>query len=620
MGTANKQRVTIASPVEISGDDLIDAVTKAPGAYLDEHEADSLTTIAALVLLRKTESDLRESPPESERGFTRSDFLEKVKHAFLDKHGTEPNDESLKSCGQAVASQMAKFRPKVSIHGIHCQVWYSGPTKAHRGGEGSDRYYLVPNVEPADEATLTFAHLVARCFCCPAPSVRVFDPNDRYCDERNCYGRHFAAAEQKNYVTILPEPRPSEGVRTPLPLETQLVRFAVPENELRPEVETDTPSHQPILPFEVDYLSDLGLSLGTPIIYEAPQFEAFSGFRKVFVLDMSTYRPTGTLKDPKSWAVLNCAIQAGVNHLIAYTAGNAALSLAKLAYEVNRMTGKRITVYALVGSDISDNIRSVLSASGCKILPVALPSGALPIVDRSNIWSYLHCHLDGTSSDVPLSDAWNVTDGHDGVGICMYRAIFGEVFRRLQPKFVVVPAGTGNLLVGASLALSNLEDSATARKPQLIAAVPYPENIKQACYEQKMPYDRRFRLVSEDDAVMPKLTGAYSPLIPCVSYLHKTGRVHFIEVSAAMQLAAAQWMAQLPHGLRINAEPSALAGFGALAGGDDRFPGLREYARDQEAPSDYRSLPSSSSTVLVVNTGFGVVGARDYTFLAKAGL
>ena len=610
----NNLELTRSEAVEIGRDDLLAIVAKAAERYVEDHEPDSMATLAAVELIHRLEGDITDDRSCSELGYTRADFLELVRKKYLEVHAKEPNDESLKSVGQAVATQLARFHPMIPHHGRNWQTAFSGPTKAQRDGEGSDRYYLVIRIDPATDTGLRFDYLIGRCFCCG--NTTEYDPNNRYCDNPECYGRFFPVSERHNLITILPERRVVSGHEpTRLPLEDSLVQFAVPDAAVNPISEPGVA--QPFLPFEVDYLHDWGLTLGAPLVYAAPQLQSYSGFKRVYVLDMSPYRPSRTLKDPKSWAAINNAIHNNITHLVVYTAGNAAFSLARLAYESNRISGRAITVYAIVGNDVSDNVKMILSVAGCKMLSVPLPGGALPIVDRSDLWSYLHCHVDHTSDTTPLRDALDVTDGWDGFGVETYRSIFHKVFRRVCPDYVVVPTGTGNLLIGASLALSDVENASSGKKTRLVAAMPYGDNMRQACIEQKLPLDRRFRIVSEHDAMMPKLSGLYSPLIPCVSFLHRENRLQFIEVTGAMQLDIARWMIQLPHALRITSEPSALVGFAALAGSEEH-PGLREYVNKERSPMQYRTLPAPESTVLVVNTGFGVLGDRDYQFLAKA--
>jgi hypothetical protein len=626
-GQVSENNMALAAPasVEISRNDLLELIANLPQAYVDEgHAPSSLTTIAARVLFeRHLQDETAETPtPPDRRGFTLDEFRTMAAARYAKEHGgTEPSRETIENVPHAVAVQLRGFRPTVQVGDHRWKVGTSGPSKPNRtNGEGpADRYYVVIHPESIIESEVLFPHLIGRCFSCG--TTYEFDPNERFCRNRACFGNRFPEEEHRNFVTIFPERRLTHGgpAVERLPLESDLVRFALERDAFDPGYDPGLLPPLPHLPFERDWLTEHGFHLGSPIIHELPSFASWSGFRDVLVMDMSPYWPTGTLKDAKSWPVINEALSGNASHLVVYTAGNAGLSLARLAYCANRARNGTLKVIALVGGNLPSAVRWELSTAGCTILPLAAASGAFPIVDTRAVWRIMHSLIDRTSSDEPIPSVHHVTDGWDGYGVGMYRALFAQTLRRVNVDYLVVPAGTGNLLVGAALALRDLAAAGISTKTRLVAAGPYPENIKQACMEHKMPYSRRFRVTTEEDAVMPKLAGTYSPLIPCVSHLLSKNELLFVEVSRTMQNAAATYMASWDRDARILAEPSAFAGFAALVG-DGRLPGLREFAQGSEAPSEYRVVPPLDSTVLVVNTGFGVVGDEDHKFLAEAGL
>lgn len=612
----------VASPArsspsaELSIDERLEILRQLPEAYLNHgHRGGSMPTIAFMALVGKSSQDIREELPSSKCGFAKDELWQIVR----EEYGKPTNAESVEAVAHALAYQLQRFRPRIEAGGRVWKVLLHGPAKSHRMLEGPvDRYYLLIEAELTFQPLIEFPQLIGRCLSCGTTTD--YDPNERFCSGNpDCFSNNFPLAERVNYVTILPERRTHNGSPLQrLELESSLVRFYLRDELVRPWSEDLDPL--PYLPFEEDLLAtEYDFSLGSARVYEVPQIAAWPRFQTLLTLDMSTYRPTGTLKDPKSLAVINCALKADVTHLVAYTAGNAGMSLAKLAYEVNQQRQKKLSVIALVGNDVAANVTSRLSACGCKVIPMPSASGAFPIVDTREMWAKVHAHIDHTNSEDPIASVWHVTDGCDGVGIGNYRAIFGRTLLRVPVDYLVVPAGTGNLLIGAALAIDDVAKIQPIPRTRLIAAVPQRHNIKQACIEQKMPYERRFHVVNEDDPVMPKLAGVFSPLIPCVSYLLHEGRVTFIEVSRKMHEGCASWIAGLDPPYRILAEPSALAGFAALVG-DGTLPGLRELISAQETPSEYRSVPLGNARVMVVNTGFGTIGNNEYKFLADAGL
>ena len=112
------------------------------------------------------------------------------------------------------------------------------------------------------------------------------------------------------------------------------------------------------------------------------------------------------------------------------------------------------------------------------------------------------------------------------------------------------------------------------------------------------------------EPVAPKLTGFYSPLSPCLWHLAQNREfsdhraVEFIEVDRAAQIEAAAHVFSPVEGRMVAAEPSALIAFGALKQLGQR---IRDYGKKPE-----------ESVVLVVNSGFGLMGAEEQEFFTKS--
>lgn len=107
-----------------------------------------------------------------------------------------------------------------------------------------------------------------------------------------------------------------------------------------------------------------------------------------------------------------------------------------------------------------------------------------------------------------------------------------------------------------------------------------------------------------------ELTGFYSPLSPCLWHLAQDrdfghlNAVEFIEVDRAAQIEAAARVLGRAEAMTVAAEPSALIAFGAVKQLAQR---IRDHGRNLER-----------SVVLVVNSGFGIMGMEEQEFYTKS--
>jgi serine/threonine protein kinase/threonine synthase len=464
-----------------------------------------------------------------------------------------------------------------------------------------------PRIVAPEAARIQFASLIGRCFCC-GREYGQFRPDFRLCDSSECPSQQFSRRHpnlRKLFVSILPERQPTApGLILPSILEGEDVFAHAPAGftaSLRDPAATSAAA----LPYCVDHLANLGLRCGRPLLYESQPAARWSGFDRVFVLDMSTYAWSHTLKDARSWAVINVALENGFNRFALYTAGNAGLSLARLAYEVNRLLPagrKRLEVSLLVDESVTPAMKAALSTYGARIYAVRHDSRRL--LDPDVIWLRLRRDDDTYVGNVPMG-GWHVTDGWDGVGITMYRLIVAQVLQQLDVAYVVAPLGTGSLFLGAYL---GVQDSLrTGRSIRMVGAVPAGENVLRICREPELPKQQA------SNSVMEKLVGRYSPLAPCISVLDRErADVHFVEVSPEMLQDAYRELFGV-----IACEPSAASAFAALRGNDDTK-GVIDLAQVQEDASHPRELYyQSPSSVLVINSGFGLLTTREGEFLAQ---
>lgn len=477
-------------------------------------------------------------------------------------------------------------------------------------------------------------HLGAKCFLCEEEHP-VFDTVSRVCD---CVRpRGFPSSELSCYVTILPEPQGYSvhdlpGLWTAEPQDVfalgigSLVAdhpgLAAGREGARPGAGAGT-----ALPYPADHLNDrFQLRCGNCVLHGSPNLADATGFEQVLVLDMGAYHWSGTLKDPRSWAILNTAFSCGIKSISVWTAGNAGLSLARMAYALNRRLPmeQRIQIYAIVDSDVAPEIRTQLRLWQCEVLDVFRQDK--PVLNPEEIKSLVAARLRRVRRHLDESSYWHVTDGWDGVGLLMYRYIAAQVLRDVtalagsagrdsQPLNVVVPVGTGDLLLGFYLGLKDCEAAGLIqpKRCRLLGAVPAGSNILGNIRQRSIPANgsgHRERAAAPAAPVMPKLTGTYTPLAPCLARIEQEGTVTFIAVSEADQLRAGRQILSGGIDDGIPCEPSALAAFAALP----HLNGRSNEAAEPGQPWAYQS----TQQVLVVSSGLGVLDRREFDLLDRA--
>lgn len=357
--------------------------------------------------------------------------------------------------------------------------------------------------------------------------------------------------------------------------------------------------------------SRLSLPCGQPVLSEMKHLAQFAGFKSAWALDLSPYIWSGTLKDLRSWAVLSLAIEHNINHLALWTAGNAGFSLAKLVHRWNATVQDalmRKTVYCLVDAFAPPEMVVTLRSLQCRVAPISTGSGA--ILSRDQLY-HVFASLAGERKDY-----WQVTDGWDGIGIFMYSLLAQQCLQHLNNQlrtqrlapvdvYVVLPLGTGNLLLGFIRGMERVGEG----RAKVVAAVPYGDHMMIPFLPAETEANDRPRM-RRVESVAPKLTGFYSPLSPCLWHLAQDrdfghlSAVEFIEVDRAAQIEAAARVLGPAEAMTIAAEPSALIAFGAVKQLAQR---IRDHGRNLE-----------HSAVLVVNSGFGIMGMEEQEFYTKS--
>ena len=496
-------------------------------------------------------------------------------------------------------------------------------------------------------------HLDARCFLCGADHGS-FDTGHRRCE---CLGPlGFPASELSCYVTILPEPRnysvgslPSVWTRRPRDVYALAVDSygSAAEAAERAASSGRTPGPEGgdgvLYPFPRDVLAlEHHLRCGNTIIHRSSMLEDVTGFAQVHVVNMGFYAWSCTLKDPRSWAIINTALANGITDLAVWTAGNAGLSLAKLATIVNRRLPRerRLQVHAIVDSDVAPDIRTRLRLWQCEILDIFRRDK--PVLNPEEVKGLVAARLKRSRRQLDEAAYWDVTDGWDGVGLLMYRYLAGQIIRDMggtstgaagdaRPFYVVLPVGTGDLLLGFYLGLRDCERAGLIPENgcRLVGALPSGASILHNIRSRTIPEPllhgdggdavrvaaARGRPSSSaatepSEPLMPKLRSTHTPLAPCLSLIDKQGSVHFTAVTGLDQLRAGRHVLSGGIDDGLACEPSALAAFAALP---------HVHATDRERDGSGRPWQyQSRSRVLVVNSGLGVLGREEEDLLHQA--
>lgn len=474
---------------------------------------------------------------------------------------------------------------------------------------------------------IRFEHLHSRCFLCKKKE-KVFDTATRIC---SCVrGQGFPEFEAGCYISVLPE-LPSYSVLD-LPSLWALKPadvFAVTADYLGGNLNAITRQAEAadgrsgVFPYSTDILeSTHHLRCGNATLVRSSSLEDLTGSELVLVLDMGSYYWSGTLKDPRSWAIINTALASGITDVAVWTAGNAGVSLAKLAYFANRRLPPecRLQVHAIVDNDVAPEIRAQLRLWQCEVLDVFRQDK--PVLNPEEIRSLVAARLRRSRRHLKEESYWHVTDGWDGVGLLMYRLIAAQTIRDIssmllqpvsQPLDIVLPVGTGDLLLGFYLGLKDCEEAGLLAKGacRLVGALPAGANILANIRQRSIMIAPDWGKSDRKTTVplMPKLTSLYTPLAPCLARIEKEGSVEFIVVTEADQLRAGRQVLSGGIDDGIVAEPSALVTLAAL-------PHLGGHA-GRERPENGQPY-HWGRRILVINSGLGVLGHAEEMFLRSA--
>ena len=455
---------------------------------------------------------------------------------------------------------------------------------------------------------MELSHLTGKCLFCE----KQFTPYNshpeasRFCCTKGLTidAKEFFGADLELFPTIYPFPIRNNNV------------FAPPHPQARPAPDVFAISAKsnaaasenvclPTLPYP-DELDLNHLRCGNSTLHDLGKLSTSFGFTdgSVSVCDMATYLWSNTLKDPRSWAVIKTALACSVKHLGVWTAGNAGLSVAKVAYAVNRLQppSQRIEVHCYgVEGELSEEHFARLQDFGATVSIFSPVEGK--IFTPHQALEQLNGRLPEKMRIKP-EDYWDVSDGWDGLALYMYRLLGRQLCVHLKPQYIVVPLGTGDIFYGLYLGMrdSLREGYLDPTDCQLVAAVPLGTSI----LDNYRTYNLRVRSASPDHGrkppVAPKLATIYTPLLLVMYQAFLDDNVAVVEVSKEEQAQAVRLTATC-----LAAEASALLAFAALRGIAKRHIGRQRGMTSRQV----------DVKVVVVNTGCGAIDIKERNFLSR---
>lgn len=460
------------------------------------------------------------------------------------------------------------------------------------------------------------------CFACGAKYGTFYlSSDDRLCKKRDCLHVGWPKEQHSKLVTIFPDWNVPLNIDV-LPSMVSQTNFDIfarwggnmrefPKNtNVKKKNSHARNGIKQFFPYRRDILGTMKgrLNCGNATCYRSKRLQTWVDQPNIFVLDLSTYRWSNTLKDPRSWAIVNVALENKIRHLALWTAGNAGLSLAKLVRACNYYLPekKRLRVYALydrTDKSMDASVKYELKKWECELIPV--PNIRKDILPPNKILQKVKDKVLGLREEWIPEEYWMVTDGWEAVGMMMYRLLFAQVMRDLQPTHIIAPLGTGNLVLGIIQGVKDWKywNKNLDREVTIIGAMPKEDNIIEKIVDMSDTVPKYYVPISNDydNPIMPKIASTYTPLSRCIHHELDAARLHYVDLTKDDQVDASEALSNPAMDRRILSEPSGLSSFAALPKVADRH--LRG---------------NSEEHVLVINSGFGLLSDEEQRFLREA--
>lgn len=304
----------------------------------------------------------------------------------------------------------------------------------------------------------------------------------------------------------------------------------------------------------------MAILVGNTPLLPNPDVSGRCNFAKVLVKNegIRECNPSGTFKDRRNAAILRLYEDRKHVVFVSITYGNSGYSLAMLAQEEQRRTGRRIDVVNVIPTWISPEIERVLGT--CSFVHKMDLDKEYVSDERLRKIARQITGFTGPEDDIRGVEGYSIKDG--------YARIITEIHESgILPTKIFCPVGGGELLTELALEAGRV----WGPEAPLIVGVTIPGNALLSD-EEFIPTARV--------SIADKLTNPCSEFRELVRSLIRDGRVHLFTVGDREIFLEYEFLKRKG----INAEPSA-----AVA-----FRGAEVYKL------------SSSDTIVIVNTGSGI--------------
>jgi threonine synthase len=318
-------------------------------------------------------------------------------------------------------------------------------------------------------------------------------------------------------------------------------------------------SQMPFSPSRISYGAQ-----NSPLISSEKLSELFN-LPNLLIKDESCL-PYGTHKDRRSEVIINVAMEQKVDKIVCLTAGNAGYSLSRYAARAG------IDYTSLVFPWVSKERRATLSQwgnvitiDGSRYNGILRPRDFVEIVREYDKYERLST----------WKNIWAVTNSFEPISLVAYKELFYEIAHE-KPDYVVVPCGSGDILVGLWLGIQEL-----GLKTRIIAVGPKNEHpLREALKKNK---DELMVDDYSECSYAEKLTTPFTAVLPILCKIFAEPKNIYLEVDNH-ELERAY---NLLKDVGIRSEYSAVAAFATFI------------ARE-------RPDISQKSKVIIINTGKGL--------------
>jgi cysteine synthase len=163
----------------------------------------------------------------------------------------------------------------------------------------------------------------------------------------------------------------------------------------------------------------------TPLVKYGELGKRF-GLKNVYIKDESK-NPHGTIKDRRNLHILEEARRLQVDKLVLITSGNNGYSLAQMMKET------QIKVVCIINRDIDYGIKKALKQVAYQVIELNLNH---KIMRPEELIAFAREKEDEA--------IWEVTNGYEE----NYSTIVDEIFKEIQPDYIVAPIGSGGIYLG----------------------------------------------------------------------------------------------------------------------------------------------------------------------------